>query len=124
MYQIKLKKFFYNNKWKLPSSKTFFINKTINDLVIRIPICGKKDVDKSISAAIKAQNIFNSYTNKKKSKILNQISIKIKKEANILAEKESMELGKSFINAKKEMLACANLWKHASEIIKKKKKIS
>ena len=121
MYQIKLKKFFYNNKWKLPSSKTFFNNKTSNNLIIKIPVCGKKDVDKSISSAVKAQNIFNNYTNKKKSKILNQISIKIKKEANILAKKESMELGKSFVNAKKEMIACAKLWKHASEIIKKKK---
>ncbi|MDB3959267.1 aldehyde dehydrogenase family protein [Candidatus Pelagibacter sp.] len=121
MYQIKLKKFFYNNKWKLPSSNIVFNNKTSNDQIIKIPICGKKDVNKTISAAIKGQNIFNSYSNKKKSKILNQISIKIKNEADLLAKKESIELGKSFINAKKEMIACSNLWKHASEIIKKKK---
>ena len=121
MQKIKLKKFFYNNKWHIPKSNAFFVNQTSNGSIIKIPNRNKQDVEISISAAVKAQNSFSNFTNKKKSEILNKISIKIKKEANTLAKKESQELGKNFVNAKKEMIACANLWKHASQIIKNKK---
>ena len=36
---------------------------------------------------------------------------------------KNQELGKTFENAEKEIIACAKLWKHASNIIKKKPKI-
>ena len=66
MQKIKLKKFFYNNKWHIPKSNAFFVNQTSNGSIIKIPNCNKQDVEISISAAVKAQNSFSNFTNKKK----------------------------------------------------------
>ena len=122
MRKIKLEKLFYKNKWQKPISEKVFKNFTFDDQKIEIPNCNKKDLDKCIVSAKIGQNLFKKFSNEKKSKILKKISLSIRKEANILALKEKIELGKSFNNAKKEMIACANLWMHASKIVKQKKK--
>ncbi len=64
---------------------------------------------------------YKKLTNNQKSKILEKISKKIKSLSNTLAYKECKELGKTFKNAKKEMIACSKLWNHASKQVKKNK---
>ncbi len=121
MEKIRLKKLFYNNKWRKPSAKKFFKHYTYNGAEIKIPNCNGEDIKKCINSAKIGANKFKSFSNIKKSNILKKISLIIKKEANNLAIKESVELGKNFSNAKKEMLACADLWSHASKEVKEKK---
>ncbi len=121
MQKIKLKKLFYNNKWKKPSSTEIYKHFTYNGLEVEIPVCNEEDIKKCINSSKIGAKKLKSFSNIKKSKILKKISSIIKKEANTLALKESVELGKNFSSAKKEMLACADLWKHASEEIKEKK---
>ena len=119
--KIKLKKLYYNGKWRIPNSKKVHRHNTFEGVTVEIPNCNQIDIKNSISSAMHAQEKFSVFSDKKKSKILNKISIKIKENATYLAKKESVELGKDFISAKKEIFACANLWKHASKIVREKK---
>ncbi|WP_440653527.1 aldehyde dehydrogenase family protein [Candidatus Pelagibacter sp. HIMB1542] len=121
MQKIKLKKLFYNNQWKKPLGAKFYKHYTYNGTEVELPICNKEDIKKCVNSSKIGAKKFKAFSNIKKSKILKKISSIIKKEANTLALKESVELGKNFFNAKKEMLACADLWKHASKEVKKKK---
>lgn len=120
MLKIKLKKLFYNNKWHLPNSKSIYKFSTSEGTMIEVPNCNNIDILNSVSAACNALEKFKKFSNSNRSKILKKISEIIKKNANLLAKKESIELGKNFNNAKKEMLTCANLWSHASLVTKKK----
>ena len=121
MQKIKLEKLYFNNKWQRPKSKKKFVNKTYENNLISLSLGNSKDIINAISSASLGEKKFSILSNKQKSKILEKISIKIKKNASILAKKEQLELGKDFLNAKKEMIACSNLWKHASKVIKKRK---
>lgn len=121
MQVIKLEKLYYDNKWRIPNSKKKFIHQNYNNFKIQLINCNDKDVENSTIAASKSLELFKKISNSKKSKILQKISIIIKKNSFKLAELESIELGKNLESAQKEMLACANLWQHASKIIKKKK---
>ena len=119
--KIKLKKLYYNGKWRIPNSKKVHRHNTFEGVTVEIPNCNQVDIENSISSAMHAQEKFSAFSDKKKSNILHKISIKIKENAAYLAKKESVELGKDFISAKKEIFACANLWKHASKIVREKK---
>ena len=119
--KIKLKKLFYNNSWHNPKSRKKYKHVTYNGLNIEIPNCNKLDVNLSVNCALKSLENYKNFTNIRKSRILKNISKQIIKHSSILASKESQELGKTFENAKKEIVACAKLWKHASNIIKKNK---
>ena len=100
MQKIKLKKLFYNNKWKNPSSTEIYKHYTYNGLEVEIPVCNKEDIKKCINSSKIGAKKLKSFSNIKKSKILKKISLIIKKEANTLALKESVELGKNLSNAK------------------------
>lgn len=121
MQKIKLEKLFYNSSWKKPHGSSKFRHTTPGGLKVELPICDKNDIERCVSSASKGLKKYRTFSNLEKSKILNKISVKLKKEANILAKYESIELGKKFENAKKEIIACANLWRHASQTIKKEK---
>ncbi len=123
MQKIKLEKLFYNSKWQKPFSKKNYKFKTHEGTIIQIPKCNDRDTKICVKSALGGLNKFKKLTNKQKSKILEKVSKKIKSQSNILARKECEELGKTFQNAKKEMLACSKLWQHASKQIKKKKNL-
>ena len=122
MRKIKLEKLFYNNKWLTSNSKSFYKHRTYDGITIEIANCNQIDIKRAILSARSGLVKFSEYSNKKKSKILDIISKRIKNHANDLAKKECLELGKHFISAKKEILECAKLWKHASSLVKKKTK--
>jgi len=117
--KIKLKKLYCNNKWHKPNSRKIFTHKTFNGVDIEIPNANKVDVTNSIASALSAQENFNNTSGKKKSEILNKISNLIRLNADQLAKKEVLELGKNFIDAKNEIISCAKLWRHASQELKK-----
>lgn len=119
MSKIKLEKLFYNNRWQKPFSKKVYKFNTFDNKVIEVPNCNELDAANCVKSALEGLKIFKNYTNIKKSQILRNIAKKIKQESSVLALKESIELGKIFENSKKEMIACSNLWMHASKVIKK-----
>jgi acyl-CoA reductase-like NAD-dependent aldehyde dehydrogenase len=117
---IKLEKLFYNNKWNKPVSKKVYKNNNPINLRVLLSNSNKKDVENCVYSALGAEKKFKNFSNLKKSEIFKKISEKIIINANELAQRESNELGKDFNSAKKEIIACAKLWKHASIIVKKK----
>ncbi len=121
MQKIKLEKLFYNNKWQRPFSKKNYKFKTYEGTIIQIPKCNELDTKICVKSALDGLKKYKKLTNNQKSKILEKISKKIKSLSNTLAYKECKELGKTFKNAKKEMIACSKLWNHASKQVKKNK---
>mgnify|MGYP001205781641 CR=1 FL=1 len=121
MQKIKLEKLFYNNKWQRPFSKKNYKFKTYEGTIIQIPKCNELDTEICVKSALDGLKKYKKLTNNQKSKILEKISKKIKSLSNTLAYKECKELGKTFQNAKKEMIACSKLWNHASKQVKKNK---
>ena len=111
MQKIKLEKLFYNNSWHKPKSKKIYRHVTHKGVNIEISNCNKLDV--IYKYALKSAEKYQNFTNLRKAKILENISNQIIKNSSILAQKESQELGKTFENAEKEIIACAKLWKHA-----------
>ena len=123
MQKIKLKKLFYNNKWKKPSSTEIYKNYTYNGLEVEIPVCNKEDIKKCINSSKIGAKKLKSFSNIKKSKILKKISLIIKKEANTLALKESIELGKIFPMQKKKCWRAQIFGNMQVKKLKKKNKI-
>lgn len=121
MQKIKLKKLFYNGKWNKPLSKKTYKYKSTTNFFFEIPSSNLQDLNNCIFSAKKGLENYQKFSTLKKSRLLKKISKIIRGNINTLALNESLELGKNYESCKKEILACSNLWLHASKQIKKKR---
>ncbi|MDB3938913.1 aldehyde dehydrogenase family protein [Candidatus Pelagibacter sp.] len=110
---------FYLNQWKKSTSKDVFSRKSlINKKTFFYAESNNSDIKKIISSAkvgLKTNKVLKFIERKK---YLYKIYRAIKKNYKLLAKLETLETGKNFDDAKKEILHSAKIWFYASKYVK------
>ena len=106
----KINKIFFNDKWNIAKSLSFFNTKSHNNKKNFYPNCSSADLKNTIISAKNGFEKSSKYNANLRSKILKKISKIIKLKKNHLAKLEALETGKPFDQALKEVNYCLKLW--------------
>ncbi len=111
-------KIFFGNKWNKSNSLSYFYTKSHKNKKFYYPDCSTVDLNNSIASAKKGLDENSKLDNNFRSKFLRKVSKIMRINSKYLAKLESLETGKNFKQALKEINHCIELWSYASKIAK------
>lgn len=115
----KISNIFYKNQWKKSLSKQNYFRKSlVNKKIFTYAESNNSDLKNIILSAREGLKKNKNLKLKQRKAFLYKIYKIIKKQHKILAHIETLETGKNFDDAKKEVLHSANIWLYASKLIK------
>ena len=115
----KISHIFYSNQWKQSlSKKSYFRKSLINQKNFHYAEANINDLKNVILSAKKGLEKNQDFEFNERKKFIYKIYKIIKKKYKILAKLETLETGKNFDDAKKEILHSAKIWLYASKSIK------
>ena len=115
----KINKIFYYNKWQKSLSNKHYSRKSPNKKhLFFYPECNQKDILHVILSSKKGLELNRALNILERKKYIYKIYQEIKRNYKLIAKLEAIETGKKILDAEKEILHSANIWRYASVSLK------